>query len=289
VTSNSLAKTHHGEILCLHNVANCRIFVSRHPPGLIVPKHIHDRTCIGFVVEGHCEEKLSNRAMDLSQHKLFFRPAGEIHANRAGGNGFLCLIAEVADGWLEHIRNYAALPSQPYCVQHADLSWLSLRLYQECRLGGFASPLAIEGLMLEIASGLLRQQRLGLYGHGPIWLRRATEALQAHYHESLRLSMVASWVGIHPVHLAREFRRNYGCTVGQYVRRLRVESASRKLVESDSPLGVIALEVGFANQAHFSRIFKSVTGISPARYRAVSTAANRRHHVSIVKDEAAPS
>jgi AraC family transcriptional regulator len=211
--------------------------------------------------------------MDLSQHKLFFRPAGEIHANRSGRNGFHCLIAEVPKGWLEHVHDYAALAGQPFCVQNADLSWLSTRLYQECRLGGFARPLAIEGLMLEIAAGLVRQQRVDPRGLSPIWLRRAREVLHAHCHESLRLSTVAGWVGIHPVHLARGFR---------------VESASRELIESDSPLAVIALEVGFANQAHFCGIFKLVTGISPARYRAVARAANHRHNVSIIKDTSAP-
>ena len=144
-----------------------------------------------------------------------------------------------------------------------------MRLYRECRLGAFASPLAIEGLMLEIAAGLAHQQRLELREQSPVWLRRATEALHAHCHEPLRLSTVAGWAEIHPVHLAREFRKYHGCTVSQYVEGWRVESASRKLVGSDSPLAAIALEVGFANQAHFCRIFKSVTGISPARYRAV--------------------
>jgi hypothetical protein len=89
--------------------------------GLILSDHIHDRACIGFVVEGQCEERLSTRVLDLSQHKLFFRPAGEIHANRAGSNGFRCLIAEVPDAWLDHIRDYAALPTQPCCFQNADL------------------------------------------------------------------------------------------------------------------------------------------------------------------------
>jgi AraC family transcriptional regulator len=159
-----------------------------------------------------------------------------------------------------------------------------MRLYQECRLGGFASPLAIEGLMLEIAAGLVRGQRVDPRRHDPIWLRTATEALHAHCHEPLRLSTVAGWVGIHPVHLAREFRKHHGCTVGQYVRKLRVESASRKLAESDSPLAALALETGFANQAHFCRIFKVVTGISPAQYRAAARAANRRHNVSVMKD-----
>jgi len=289
VKLNSLAQTHHGEILTVQNVANCRIFDSQHRPGLVLPDHTHDRTCIVFVVEGQCEERLGTRVIDLCQRKLFFRPSGEIHANRSGRTGFHCLIVEVSDGWLEHVRDYASLPGQPLCVQNADVSWLCTRLYQECGLGEFASPLAIEGLMLEIAAGIVRHQRVDPRGHGPIWLRRAREALHAHCHEPLHLSAVASWVGIHPVHLAREFRRHYGCTVGEYVRRLRVESASRKLVESDSPLGVIALDVGFANQAHFCKIFKIVTGISPARYRAVSGAAKSRHNVSIVKDESAPS
>ncbi len=284
VKPNSLAPTHHGELICVQNVANCRIFASRHRPGLVVPKHVHDRTCIGFVVEGQCEEKLSNRVMDLSQHKLFFRPAGEIHANRAGSNGFRCLVAEVPDVWIEHIRDCAVLPSQPCSVQNVDLTWLSMRLYQECRLGGLASPLAIEGLMLEIAAGLGREHRVDRHSHSPIWLRSARDALHAHCHEPLRLSTVAGWVGIHPVHLAREFRKHQSCTVGQYLRKLRVESASRKLMESDSPLAVIALDVGFANQAHLCRIFKLVTGISPARYRALARAANPRQHVAIMKE-----
>ncbi len=149
-------------------------------------------------------------------------------------------------------------------------------------MGRLSSPLVIEGLLLEIAAGLARQQPVDPLGHVPIWLKRAREALHAHFHEPLRLSTLAGWVGIHPVHLAREFRKHHRCSVGQYMRKLRIESASRKLVESELPLAAIAVEVGFANQAHFSRIFKLVTGISPARYRAVSSAANRRHVVSIM-------
>jgi AraC family transcriptional regulator len=284
VELNSVAPTGHAEVLSVHNIANCRIFVGRHRPGLILPKHIHDRTCIGFVIEGHCEERVAGGVMDLGQHKLFFRPAGEIHANRVGSKGFRYLIAELTDGWLGRIRDYGDLPSQPGCFHNSDISWLSMRLFQECKLGQLASPLAIEGLMLEITAGFIREQRADRDSNSSIWLRRAREALHLHCHESVGLSMVAGWVGIHPVHLAREFRRHHGCTVGQYVRKLRVESASRRLTESDSPLAVIALEVGFANQAHFCRIFKLVTGVSPARYRAVTRAANRRQHVAIMKE-----
>lgn len=285
--SRSLA-THHGEILSVQEVENCRVFSSRHSPGLVLPKHAHDRACIGFVLDGRCEETVGAEILDLSQDKLFFRPAGEIHANKSGLAGLHCLIAEVSVGWLEHVRDCVPFPTGPMCVRTPGLSWLCMRLYQEYRLGKFANPLTIEGLLLEIAAGFAQKQRVDSIGACPTWLRRAREVLHAHWHEPLRLSALARWVGIHPVHLAREFRKHHGCSVGQYVRRLRVESASGKLVESDLPLAAIAVEVGFANQAHFCRIFKLVTGISPARYRAASSAANRRHDVSIVKDRSVP-
>jgi AraC family transcriptional regulator len=267
VKSASPAPSHHGEILDVQHLANARIFASRHRPGLVVPDHAHDRACIGFVLAGRCEEQLNTRSLDLSRHKLFYRPAGEIHSNRSGRNGLHCLIAEVSDDWLKHVGSYGALPREPLCTQNAQITWLALRLHREHSLGGFASALAIEGLMLELGSALIQRQRPERRRPGPAWLNCAQEMLHAHFQETVRLGEVASRVGIHPVHLAREFRKFHGCTVGQYVRKLRVEAAARKLAESDLPLATIALETGFANQAHLSRIFKLVTGLTPARYR----------------------
>jgi AraC family transcriptional regulator len=74
-------------------------------------------------------------------------------------------------------------------------------------------------------------------------------------------------VGVHPVYLASEFRKHFGCTIGEYVRKLRVEFACRRISESDSPLSDIAIAAGFSHQSHFSRTFKAVTGMTPAGYR----------------------
>ncbi len=282
--SRSLAAIHHDQILRAQNVSDFRIFASRYPPRSVLPKHTHDQACIGFVLGGTCDESVGNRILTLSHHSLFFRPASEIHANRCGSAGARFLIAEVPERWLRRVSQHAALPDGPICVQGAELSWLALRLYQEVRVGGPASSLVIEGLMLEIAAGLVRRQKAAKHGHRPLWLERTRDALHAHYREALRLGTLAGWAGVHPVHLAREFRRRYGCSVGQYVRRLRVESGCGALANTDSSLASIAMATGFANQAHFSRVFKSVTGMSPAVYRASLPGANLRHNASIVKD-----
>ena len=79
---------------------------------------------------------------------------------------------------------------------------------------------------------------------------------------------LAGAVGVHPTHLARVFRAHYGVSVGEYGRRLKVERAAKEVARSDTPLNVIALRAGFADQSHFTRVFKRYVGTTPARFRA---------------------
>jgi AraC family transcriptional regulator len=69
------------------------------------------------------------------------------------------------------------------------------------------------------------------------------------------------------VTLARGFRKAYGRSVGAYLRWLRVARAARELAETDAPLAEIALAAGFADQSHFSNVFRRETGLSPSAFR----------------------
>jgi AraC family transcriptional regulator len=78
---------------------------------------------------------------------------------------------------------------------------------------------------------------------------------------------LAVGVGVHPVTLARAFRRAFGCTIGEYLRRLRIERAAEQLATGTQPLAEIALAAGFADQSHFSNVFRRRVGMSPSAYR----------------------
>lgn len=67
--------------------------------------------------------------------------------------------------------------------------------------------------------------------------------------------------------LARQFRWHYGCTVGTYVRRLRVQYAARQLAATRTPLSDVAIAAGFCDQSHLCRVFRQVTGTSPGEFR----------------------
>jgi AraC family transcriptional regulator len=75
---------------------------------------------------------------------------------------------------------------------------------------------------------------------------------------------------VHPTHLARAFRARHGVSVGEYGRRVRVAWASAELAASDRPLAMIAAQAGFADQGHFTRLFRRYVGTTPSRYRELT-------------------
>lgn len=91
--------------------------------------------------------------------------------------------------------------------------------------------------------------------------------LHAWLSEDVTVNSIAEKVGVHPVYIARQFRKHYHCTMGEYVRRLRVEAAGREISESDTPLSEIASLFGFYDQSHLTNTFKRLTGMTPAEYR----------------------
>ena len=93
------------------------------------------------------------------------------------------------------------------------------------------APLAIEGLLLELLAGVTRQTSHSENGNAK-WLSRARDFVHDRFQESISLAEVAEFAEVHPVSLARAFRKTYHCTVGDYVRRLRIESACQKLSSS---------------------------------------------------------
>jgi len=139
-------------------------------------------------------------------------------------------------------------------------------MYCEYRALDEASNLAIEGLALEMVAACLRTPDC-LTPAPPRWLEQAREILHAKYIDGLDVAMIAKVVDVHPAHLVRAFRRHYRCSMGEYVRTLRIEFACRELTLTDSSLAEVALAAGFSDQSHFSRTFKAQIGMTPGEFQ----------------------
>ena len=91
--------------------------------------------------------------------------------------------------------------------------------------------------------------------------------MQSEYPQRLSLTELAHQMGLHPVYLSRAFRDHVGRTVSQCLTEARIRYAARRLSDPGASLADIALEAGFADQSHFTRVFKRETGMTPGAYR----------------------
>jgi AraC family transcriptional regulator len=237
----------------------------------VIPRHTHDTAGFCLVLDGVYEERYARTTLACRARTVTFSPAGEEHAN-VFGSAAHCLTIDLAPAWLERMESGAARFREPFGMQGGALAWIGERLLRELHddADDDGAALIIEGLLLEMLGQASRDSARAPSTNGSAALRRVRELLHAHYREPLSLADLAQATGRHPVYLATAFRRTYGETVGDCIRRLRIEHASRALTQSDAALADVALDAGFANQSHFTRAFKRATGTTPAEYRRLN-------------------
>ena len=98
-------------------------------------------------------------------------------------------------------------------------------------------------------------------------MRKAESYIRENFTKKINLHEIAEHAGLSATYFSTIFKREMGENFSQYVNRLRVEKASKMLLETDSPLSEISSACCFEDQSWFSKIFKSFTGISPGKYR----------------------
>ncbi len=236
--------------------------------GCQVAKHCHELSQLCFVREGTFSEVYGKKSREVGPLTLIARPSDEMHSHRFYNAGARCFVIEVGRESLQRVREHSLVLDASAEFRGGLLAWLAKRLYDEFHYEDNASALAIEGLTLELLSEASRRQVKISERKPPRWLEHAREFIHGHFSESVFLEDVANSAGTHPVHLARVFRQFHHCTVGEYVRQLRIEFACREVSLTDRPLTEIAVAAGFYDQSHFSRTFKHIVGLTPSEYRA---------------------
>ncbi len=254
-------------LLRLREVAGLSLTEATHPPDLQVPPHSHEDAHFCLLLQGRYEENCGKHIIVRKPSTLALMASGAIHSNRIHSTGIRFLSIEMTRPWLNRANGRFAFIRGLTQFDTGPLPWLAMRLYHEFRSEDDVAPLAIEGLLLELLAGVTRQTSHSENGNAK-WLSRARDFVHDRFQESISLAEVAEFAEVHPVSLARAFRKTYHCTVGDYVRRLRIESACQKLSSSDASLVEIALSSGFSEQSHFSRTFKRLTGLTPSEYRS---------------------
>ena len=259
----------YGETLRQHQAGAFSLSETRYLLGSALPRHSHESHYFCFVLRGSYKESYDRKVRSCEPLMILYHPAGELHAQSFDQTAVDLFRIEVTP------RRFRYPTHHDLFIEGRDFRGvapvgIASKLYQEFQEPDAVSHLAIEGLGLELIAALARESKCrSKTSRKPArWLAQAHELVKSRYLEHLTLDDIAGAVGVHPVTLAREFRRHYDCTVGGLVRRERIEFACRELLKPEQSIAGVAVSAGFYDQSHFAKAFKRLTGMTPASYRS---------------------
>ena len=253
-----------GTRLQVASLAGLRISQAVYQPNIHLPRHSHARSYVCLVAAGRFEERSGSRVATCTMGSVVWNPAGQEHEDRFGNVEARTWNLELTDVWKERV----AEATREWTPAHsADVSFLVTRIIRELNEPDSASALTLEGLTCALIGDVSRH-RPSMDWKRPKWLSRAQDRLRVEYRDPPSVGELAREAGVHRSHFARAFRRYSGCTVAEFVRRLRIDWASEQLRCEQYTLSELSIQAGFGDQAHFTRTFKRMTGVTPGEFRA---------------------
>jgi len=224
-------------------------------------RHCHDNTNISFVIHGGCKLKKKDTG-ELLPGRLTFNYAGEYHQvmNVADDSRHVNIEIEQTfyERYLTSENNISALTKKP------DFIFLMLKIYKELVADDQFSKPSIHLLLFNL---LAHSEKLANTSALPSWVKKIDELLRDDRNETITLHGMAAITGVHPVTISKYFPRYFSCTLGEYMRKLKIERSLSLIKSPGNSLTSIAYACGFFDQSHFTRTFKEVTGFLPAQYQ----------------------
>lgn len=218
--------------------------------------HHHANPHCSLILEGGNLEHRRHRQQEALPGQLLRYAAGEVHRNLHTLHPSRNLNLELEPTFF---KTYD-LPEMTWeTIAEHDLQLAVLKLYHACSMEedtlGHTSLLSLWG-------------RPGRPGKGlPAWAIRIRELLQDQWDTPFTLASLSAQAGVHPVTVSRYFPQYFHCTLGEYLRKIKVAQSLALVRNKENSLTDIAFQCGFYDQSHFIRSFRQYTGYRPGAFR----------------------
>lgn len=228
-------------------------YLIHYPPHTRQPRHYHSTSQLSFLLAGSFVEECAGRVFRPVGPSVGVMPAGEGHAVRFGQEGALLLSVDCADsaGFGERRRDWRRMDD------------------------GFARKAAMLGTGLapitDLAVELIAQftdtcadATLPLRD-GPSWLRRSIQRILVE--PEVTIAALAREAGVHRVHFSRIFQRYTGLSPTEFRLARKCSAAMHHTIAGGGTIADAAAAAGFADQAHWARACRALSGLPPGRIR----------------------
>lgn len=261
----------HNEVLFVRHLPSATVCIARRDAGTTFPKHAHEAAMLVMLLSGRHQWHGTDGKIHWSVPGAWYaRAPGEIHSHDACPTEIECLgINFIPSAYRCPIDAVRGVIHSPEGIAIAK------RMIAELKKPTAGGDHLLDGLLFQLVGTFVAAAGKEERQPGNDLVRRAKRLLDQDLSDPMEIHELAAEVGTHRSHLARLFRKHLGLTVTEYRRDRRLEFAYRRLLEGDQKIATIAAESGFADHAHFCRLFKSRFGLSPSEHRSKHTSQER--------------
>ncbi len=225
----------------------------------------HDHECVHIcsVIDGSFDELTGHGRHRCIRGSSRISPAGDRHDIRFGGEGARCVVLFVDDETARGLRTWR----ERVFFESEGVIGAATRLWTLLQPAGSSDVFLIENVMWELISQIGRSRERPRSRPVPPWLRRIYDRLSSCPDAIPAIDALARAEGVSREHLARAFRSHFRASPADFLRRVRLQRACRRLIESDQPIATIAAECGFADQSHLTRVCQVELHVTPGALR----------------------
>lgn len=225
--------------------------------------HSHNNAHITLFLKGGTTEKRKNFSETVGPGSLLFYHSDELHLNQDTLFPSKNINIEINENLLKELQISEAIIEKS--VQNTTLTkFLVLKIFKECLVADTFSGDTITMLFAQLSNSNSHLER---FEKSPFWVKSLNELLNDCWNENPNLQDLAQVLNLNPITISKHFPKYFGCTLGEYMRRIKI-NRSLSLIESNKTnLTEIGFECGFADQSHFIRTFKNQTGFLPKQFQ----------------------
>ncbi|KAF2517144.1 helix-turn-helix transcriptional regulator [Flavobacterium foetidum] len=228
--------------------------------------HYHEKPYFTFILQGKVLEGNKKEIYQCSAGSLLFHNWDDSHYNIKPPGFTRGFHIEIEQNWLDQFDFSLDDLKGSLLVENPEVKLLFYKLFAESCINDDYSNLSVDALLLNSLKNIKKTDSLHSNSI-PKWAKTLKEFLHENFSDEHSLTALSKILNVHPVHLSRSFPKYFGCTFGEYIRKIRIEKSLALLTDKENSLVEISCVTNFSDQSHYIRCFKEQIGLTPSNYR----------------------
>ncbi|GGF01347.1 helix-turn-helix transcriptional regulator [Flavobacterium limi] len=225
--------------------------------------HSHNNAHITLFLKGGTTEKRKNFSETVGAGSLLFYHSDELHLNQNTLFPSKNINIEIEENILKELHINEAIIEKS--IKNTALTkFLILKIFKETLT---ADTFSSDNITMLFSQLFQTHNHLERFEKGPYWVKSLNELLNDCWNQNPNLKDLAQVLHLNPITISKHFPKYFGCTLGEYMRRIKIDRSISLIQSCHSNLTEISLECGFADQSHFIRTFKNQTGFLPRQFQ----------------------